>query len=369
MLERIESSVESEIWLDSAADVVPDAGTERVVDMAPALDIKQPSLIAAPHLDVPTLLVAIGIYGAFAAVTWFYHELAWWLVLPIGAALVCLQSSLQHEASHGYPTRLSWLNYLIAAPALWLWLPYGVNRDNHLRHHVNEYLTDPELDPESNYLSPQAWARMSPAHRAIRQAMATLLGRIVIGPIYYAAVSLRDLARAVRVRDHRVLRHWALHGLAVAALSWWIIGVCGISIAEYLLFFVWPGTGLALIRSYAEHRAAPDVPARSATVEAGRLMSFLFLYNNLHALHHAQPRLAWHKRARRYRVMRNKILGESRYHLIKGYGSLFRNHLLDAKEPILHPALVRAKNAAPHASNGNLSSGSLPSADGIYSAA
>ena len=112
MLERIESSVESEIWSDSAADVAPDAGTERVVDMAPALEIKQPSLIATPHLDVPTLLLAIGIYGAFAAVTWFYHELAWWLVLPIGAALVCLQSSLQHEAMHGYPTRWRWVNTL-----------------------------------------------------------------------------------------------------------------------------------------------------------------------------------------------------------------------------------------------------------------
>lgn len=340
MIERIETPFEYETWRESRADTPGDPRADHGTAAASPVTAQQ-RLVAAPRLDVPTLLLAIGIYGGFATVTWFYQALAWWLVLPIGAALVCLQSSLQHEAIHGYPTRWSWLNTLIAAPALWLWLPYGINRDSHLKHHVNEHLTDPERDPESNYLTPAAWARMSPAHRIVREAMATLLGRIVIGPIYYAAQSLRDLARAIRARDRIVLRHWALHGLAVAALVWWIAGICGIPVLEYLLVFAWPGTGLALIRSYAEHRAAHDVPARTATVEAGWLMSFLFLYNNFHALHHAQPTLAWHKRPRRYRVMRNRILGESRYHLIDGYGALFWNYLIEAKEPILHPAALR----------------------------
>ncbi len=334
MLERFELSDERETWLDSASESAADAPAASAIP-APR------RLIATPRLDVPTLLLATAIYGAFAALTWFYRDLAWWLVLPLGAAIVCLQSSLQHEAIHGYPTRHGWLNYLIAAPALWLWLPYGINRDGHLRHHINEHLTDPELDPESNYLAPESWARMSPAHQTLRQAMSTLLGRIVIGPLYYAGLSFRDLGRALRRWKRAELKHWALHGVAVAALGWWIVGVCDIPAVEYLMLFVWPGTGLALIRSYAEHRSAPDVAARTATVEAGRIMSFLFLYNNLHALHHAQPTLAWHKRARRYRVRRNKILGDSRYHLIKGYGALFRNYLLDAKEPIVHPAKAR----------------------------
>jgi fatty acid desaturase len=339
MLERFDLSNEPEAWSEAVPETLPEVAPD--THAQPASRAEQPVLVATPRLDVPTLLLAIGLYGAFAALTWFYHDLAWWLVLPLGAAIVCLQSSLQHEAIHGYPTRFAWLNYLIAAPALWLWLPYGVNREGHLRHHVNAHLTDPDLDPESNYVLPEHWARMSPAHRTLRQAMATLLGRIVIGPVYYAALSLRDLARALRRRDRAVLKQWALHALVLTGLGWWVVGVCDISVAEYLLLFVWPGTGLALIRSFAEHRAAPDVAARSATVEAGRIMSFLYLYNNLHALHHAQPTLAWHRRARRYRVMRNKILGESRYHLIKGYGALFRDYLLDAKEPIVHPAKAR----------------------------
>jgi fatty acid desaturase len=294
------------------------------------------------HVDWPTVGLAIGIYAAFGLLTWFALDLAWWLILPLGAVIVCLQSSLQHEAIHGYPTPWRWVNTLIAAPALWLWLPYGVNRLGHLQHHVDENLTDPRLDPETNYLTAKAWSEMSILHRAVRQVMATLLGRMVIGPLYYAAQTLGDLIYAARRRDGAVLRAWLLHAVAVSLLLWWVMGVCGISFGAYLLLFAWPGTALALIRSFAEHRAAPDVAARTATIEAGWLMRFLFLNNNLHALHHADPTAAWHARPAVYRAQRASVLARSRYHFVPSYASLFRNYLLDAKEPLMHPTESRS---------------------------
>ena len=147
MLDRSEPPFEYEPWLDSAPDALLDRGAEPLQLSDP---VRQPRLVRKPRNDVPTLLLAAAIYGVFLALTWFYHELGWWLVLPLGAIVVCLQSSLQHEAMHGYPTRWRWLNYIIAAPTLSLWQPYGVNRDRHLRHHADENLTDPERDPESN---------------------------------------------------------------------------------------------------------------------------------------------------------------------------------------------------------------------------
>src|SRR3954467_8623006 len=246
------------------------------------LQLEQPSktgAVAHPaRSDWPPLALAAGIYAAFGLLTWFARDLAWWAILPLGAVIVCLQSSLQHEAVHGYPTPWRWVNTAIAAPSLWLWLPYGINRRSHLQHHIDENLTDPRLDPESNYLTPQAWAEMSLAHRTVRHLMATLLGRIVIGPIYYAAQALGDLVLTGR-RDPDLLKHWALHALVVAALLYWVVEFCGISFGEYLLLFAWPGTGLALIRSFAEHRAARDVAARTATIEAGWFMRLLFLNN------------------------------------------------------------------------------------------
>jgi len=343
MLDRTEPPFEYETWLDSAPEALLDNGAESA---APDVtrDEKRSPLVRESHNDTPTLLLAAAIYGAFFAVTWFYHEIALWLILPIGAIIVCLQSSLQHEAVHGYPTRWPWLNHLIAAPTLSLWEPFGIIRDDHLRHHIDENLTDPHHDPESNYLAPETSAGLSLLHRRTREAMTILPTRMVIGPIYLATMSLLRLVQAVRTGDAIVLRHWTLHAVALAALTWWIVGVCGIPLLEYVLFFAWPGAALTLIRSFAEHQWAPDVPARTATVEAGPIMSFLFLNNNLHSLHHAEPALPWYERPRQYRARRNELLGESRYHLIDGYGALFRRYTFEAKEPLLHPALVRRRS-------------------------
>jgi fatty acid desaturase len=307
------------------------------------------------RIDWPTLGLAIGVYGAFAALTWFARDLPWAIILPLGAVIVCLQSSLQHEAVHGYPTPWRWVNYAIAAPALWLWMPYGINRRSHLQHHHDESLTDPSLDPESNYISARDWAGMSGAHRTLRRLMATLLGRIAIGPVYYAARALSRLVTATLRGDRQLLMHWAIHGAVMAALLWWVVRICGISVAEYIVLFAWPGTGLALIRSFAEHRAAPDVAARTATVEAGWFMRFLYLNNNLHALHHADPHGAWHQRPAAYRRQRAEVLGRSRYNLVPGYAVLFRNHMLEPKEPLLHPAETRSRAAvAPAPVEGSL---------------
>ncbi len=64
-------------------------------------------------------------------------------------------------------------------------------------------------------------------------------------------------------------------------------------------------------------------------------------------LHHAEPTLAWHRRPARYRAVRTDLLRASRYHLIASYAQLARNYLFEAKEPLLHPSLVRASGRAP----------------------
>lgn len=345
MLDQIKEPMEYQSGLQTEPDAVSLHLAELIAG-AKATAAADPSrLVARVGVDWPTLVLAAGIYGAFAGLTWFYADLPWWLLLPLGAAIVCLQSSLQHEAVHGYPTRWSWLNTLIAAPSLYLWLPYGLYRRSHLQHHVDEHLTDPARDPESHYVAPEDWLAMSPVHRALREVMMSLAGRMVVGPWYQAARALADLAHAVRAGDRPVLSHWAFHAVVLAGLLWWIVGVCDIPLWAYVLLFAWPGSALMQLRGYAEHRAAPDAAARTATIEAGPVLSFLFLHNNLHALHHAEPTLSWHRRPARYRRLRTDLLQASRYHLIAGYAQLLRNYLFEAKEPLLHPSLVRLRAA------------------------
>lgn len=290
-------------------------------------------------VDWPTIAVIAAVYVGFGLVTWFYAALPWWAVALCGGGLICLHGSLQHEAVHGYPTRWDWLNTLLVSPSLWLWLPYGLYRETHLTHHRDERLTDPVDDPESYYVTPAAWQAMGPVRRALRLAMNTLLGRLVLGPPWVALATAAALIRSAMRGDRAHLRHWLPHLPAVALVLVWVIGVCGITLGEYLLLFVYPGTALTLLRSFAEHQAAESVAHRTVLIETGPLMGLLYLHNNLHLVHHNEPGLVWHARPARYRAMRAVLLEANGGYCYRGYRELFARYLLRPREPVVHPLL------------------------------
>jgi fatty acid desaturase len=258
--------------------------------------------------------------------------------LLCGGFIVGLQGSLQHEAVHGYPTRSPLANQVIAGWALWLWLPYGTYRRLHLQHHIDEQLTDPLRDPESNYVTAAQWAGMNPLHRTIRLAMGSLAGRMLLGPVYFAVMNFEELTRALLAGDTRILKPWLWHAFTVAVILAWVIGVCHMPFWLYVLCFAYPGTALALVRSFAEHRWAPNHEHRTAIIEAGPFWSLLFLHNNLHILHHQEPGLAWHRRPARYRELREQLLAANGGYVIHGYSELIRRNLFRRREPVLHPA-------------------------------
>lgn len=305
--------------------------------MALASDNSRPPSRLRPAVEWPTVAVAAGLYLGFGLVTWHYDALPWWLILPLGGCLVCLHGSLQHEVVHGHPTRWQWLNSALVFPSLWLWLPHSRYRDTHLAHHTDELLTDPLDDPESSYVSAARWARMGPAHRLLRQALMTLAGRLILGPPYYVFRTARDLLRAVLNGDRRYLAHWPAHLLGVALTLGWVIGVCRIPFGEYVLLFAYPGIALTLLRSYAEHRAAEDVGHRTAVVESGPFFAFLFLNNNLHVVHHAEPGIAWYALPAVYRRHRDRLLAANGGYLFRGYREIFRRFLLCRRGSPVHP--------------------------------
>src|SRR5215813_10849860 len=113
-------------------------------------------------LEAPTLVVAFVSHAGWLAVTWAAGHGAPLLALaPIGAFLVAWHGSLQHEIVHGHPTRARAINTLLASLPIGLWMPFGVYREQHLRHHASE-LTDPLDDPESFYVTRASWERAGP---------------------------------------------------------------------------------------------------------------------------------------------------------------------------------------------------------------
>jgi fatty acid desaturase len=290
-----------------------------------------------PAIDWPTVLVGIGVYGAFLLLTWNFHLLPWWLVLPLGACIVCLHGSLQHEAVHGQPFRSRFLNSAFVFPSLWLWLPYTHYRGTHLIHHRNDRLTCPADDPESNYVMPEQWQHMGTPHRMLRKAMTTAAGRLLLTPAYVMVRVWLELLRKVREGDRDYLRHWLIHIPAVAIVLIWVVDVCGIPFWQYFLLFAYPGVSLTVLRSYLEHQARAPVGERTVIVEAGPIMSLLYLHNNLHALHHLEPATVWHQRPRRFRARRDEIFAGNGGYRYGGYGEILRRHLFRPKEPVIHP--------------------------------
>jgi fatty acid desaturase len=288
-------------------------------------------------VEWPTIALAAFIYAGWGLLTFFHAAIPLWLLIPLGAWFCAWQTSLQHEIIHGHPTRNRALNRLIGCVPLLLWLPYDSYRISHLIHHRDERLTDPLDDPESHYWTPDQWAKLSLAHRLIIRANATFLGRVTIGPAWsiYRFLLLEFSALLAGDRMHR--RIWTDHVLHLAVVLVWLVYVCGMNPLFYFAAFAYPATSLMLVRSFAEHRADDEVDERTAIVENTPLMGLLFLYNNLHVVHHEQPMMPWYEIPGWYRANRERLIRENGGLVYSGYFDIARRYLVKAHDTPVHP--------------------------------
>ena len=293
----------------------------------------------------PTWAALAGCYAVWLTATGWLSGLegpAGRLWLLPAALATAFHSSLQHEALHGHPTRSARLNEALVFPAPGLLYPYRRFRDMHLRHHDDERLTDPYDDPESWYLAEADARRLSRPLRLALEANRTLAGRMIVGPWLGALGLLRaDLPKMLR-GDRRLIAAWGMHAGGVAATLAWVWGVCGISPLVYLLGVALPASALIYVRTFAEHRAAEAPLHRSALIEAGAFWRLLFLNNNYHALHHAEPTVAWHRLPARWRARREELRRLNGGYALPGYGAVFRRWLWRAREPLVHPFARRS---------------------------
>lgn len=279
----------------------------------------------------PTLAVAAAIYLAFGVLTLNHEGLPWWALMLAGGYVAAWHGSLQHEVVHGHPTPWPALNELLVFPSLWLWLPFRLYRETHLKHHQTEVITDPLDDPESYYVTPAEWAASGKLRRLLLMINNTLAGRLVFGPVLCVKGLIVEEARRVTRREYSHARAWTMHACSCALVIGWTYGVCGMSPLEYVAFFAYPGLSLTLLRSFAEHQASFDHDDRTVIVKTGPLMSLLYLNNNLHSLHHAEPGVAWYRLPARARECPRE-----RY-VFRGYGEIAARYLLRPKEPVEYP--------------------------------
>ncbi|MGO4624009.1 fatty acid desaturase [Ensifer sp. 2YAB10] len=297
----------------------------------------QSSLSLIARIEWQTVALAVAIYSGFFALTWFWKSLPVAVVIGLGGWLIAWHGSLQHEVIHGHPTRDQRINDAIGSPPLSLWLPYAIYREGHLVHHRDEHLTDPIEDPESSYFTRAAWEGMGKVGRKLAEWNTTLLGRLTLGPLVMILSFLaQELAQIVQ-GDRERARIWLAHAAGVAVVLIWVLAVCGMPLWLYLFGFVYAGAALTRLRSYAEHRYAGHHDERTAIVEGTPLFGLLFLYNNLHVLHHQRPGVPWYQIPALYRRYRGALLAINGGLVYRGYLDVARRYLLKPHDDPRHP--------------------------------
>jgi|HubBroStandDraft_6_1064221.scaffolds.fasta_scaffold190296_2 fatty acid desaturase len=291
------------------------------------------------QVDGPTLIVALVIYAAWGALIWYNAVLPWWFMMPAGAYLLAWHFSLQHEAIHSFRGVPAWLRFALVFPPIGLWFPFALYRKSHTTHHRDIHLTVPGVDTESYYVLKADWQRMGWFMRAVLTFNQTLVGRLLIGPILRLWILVSKESKRVAQGDYSHLPHWAAHALAVALLFWFISGVCHFPWWQYCLLIAYPGLSLSLLRAFYEHRAAEDSQQRTAAVESNVVFGLLYLYNNLHVVHHLKPTMPWYDIPRYYRENRESLLELNGQYVYRGYAVFVRRYLFTPVFSPVHPLL------------------------------
>jgi fatty acid desaturase len=287
-------------------------------------------------VEWPTLALLALCYLVWGLSTTLIAAAAPGIAIALTAVAIALHGSLTHEVIHGHPFESPRANAALVWPTLSLVIPYGRFRDLHLAHHTDSVLTDPYDDPESNYLDPERWTRLSAVARMLLGANNTLAGRLILGPLLSQVAFMADDARLLRAGDRAVRSAWLWHipqaGLVIA----WLVTLGQMPLWAYALA-VYGGLALLKIRTFLEHQAHEKSRARTVIIEDRGPLAWLFLNNNLHVVHHMHPRVPWYRLPRLYADNPDRYLRRNEGYRYRSYAEIFARHFLRAKDPVPHP--------------------------------
>jgi fatty acid desaturase len=295
-----------------------------------------------PAVEWPTVSLVLQSYTGIAVAVFLIPQLSLFPAVALLALSITLHSSLQHETIHGHPVRPRWLAVALVWLPVGLLVPYERFRDQHLAHHRDNRLTDPYDDPETGYFDPAVWNGLPRWLQLLLRFNNSLAGRLTIGPAISEVMFIRGDWRAWRAGQRGLDLVWGAHLAAVAA----VLAIVGTLSPMPLWAYAtgaYIGMSLLKIRTYLEHQAHEHAGGRTVIVEDGGILSFLFLNNNYHAVHHAKPNIAWYDLPRVFSEDRERWLQRNQGYYFRNYGEVFRNYFFRAKEPVPHPLMEAGK--------------------------
>jgi fatty acid desaturase len=117
-----------------------------------------------------------------------------------------------------------------------------------------------------------------------------------------------------------------------------VSAVAGMPIWYYYLVLVLPGISIGLLRAFIEHRWGPTPGERTASVESNWVFGLLFLWNNLHIVHHLYPQMPWFEIPGFWMRNRERLLRHNGHFVFRGYWQIARRWLFRPVFVPAHPA-------------------------------
>lgn len=284
--------------------------------------------------EIPTIGLALILYAALLSLVWWHDAIPGVVLFILGGYIGQLHFSLQHESIHAMRHLPKWLRIALVWPPINLWLPYRMYNEGHSKHHVNYHLTHPVRDTESAYHTASHWAQYTPVWRFIFAANQTLFVRMAFGPFLRLYKLVKVEAARIRRGDFSYLKTWAAHLISVAVVLYFVLYIAGMQLWEYLFYCVYPSMMLGMMRTFTEHRYGATPHVRVAIVESNVVFGVLYLYNNLHHVHHLFPTMPWYHIAPYFRKNRAALLAGNGYFYYRGYGEIARKFFF---KPVFYP--------------------------------
>jgi beta-carotene hydroxylase len=243
--------------------------------------------------------VILGLVTAVSYVTAVAMALAGvlslWAAVPIVAIVTYASYTVAHDSIHGSISgnraSMRWINKALGYIAAWiLMIPLTAHRHEHMAHH--RHTNDPEQDPDFPV------ARMQDSVPAAAGAAV----QIIIGqfshyfryrwrqaPMKQNLVLCLEVAAAILPRLAILMSGYWVEGLLLFVLAWLI----GVVVLLYLFAYI-------VHRPHEHAGRYQDTSTILLPGAAGKLLTWLWLFQNYHSIHHLFPRVPFYQYAKLY---------------------------------------------------------------------
>ncbi len=251
--------------------------------------------IAKTHMGAfawPTVVFALAVILAYVATVTLAVAgiIPLLLAVPLAAILTYLAYTVLHESAHGSISgsnkELRWVNEALGYLAAWvLLLPLTAHRHEHLAHHrnTNEADEDPDHIVSGMLTSPLQFLLLSP-RLMWKQFDYYLKNRWNKGPRSQDIALCLEIASALVPRLGIVAAGFWMEGLALFLAAWF----AGMYILTFLFAYI----------VHTPHEATGRYVDTSTILvpgALGKLVTWLWVYQNYHSIHHLFPRVPFYR--------------------------------------------------------------------------